>query len=380
MKLQDAIKQLSARLPLLTEELTDTIAVTSIVHAGTTATIITDEPHGLLPNNSVHVLGAVTPIQVTISHAVDTTVAVAITAVENTDLTLFSTFSEGNVVVMSGANEADFNGTFPLIEVVNRRIFHFTVDVDAPLFGTGTIFVENGSNIFRTVRGQYPVATVEDSTTLTVEHTAASDLGTLTGTITLRAKPRISGGLDVESIMKGYTLAEQDSVTEERAGKTWLYVVLGDVPVSRGRDARLDAIDIQKRSMDWQQYILVPIQLLLVQTTTDMTNAREGRDNAERLFRPILRSILGKAFDSYLASGPCGEVQFVGHGFARYDGATYWHEFDFEQRELIGFDDTIGDEDHVAFRDWDLTADPDLDSLDGEGEIVQITDLDDEPI
>lgn len=379
MKLLDVVRQIAKRLPLFTDEVTDTIEVTSIVHTGTTALITTPKAHGLLPDNSVHVIGAKTGIPIaSITHAVDTTIAVITTDADH-DL-IFYDDTTLDLAVLSGSVEAEFNGEFAVLDVINRRVFQIAVVLSAPTSGTGTPVLENGSSFLRTVQGQYPVATVPSPTTLTVEHTNASDLGTLIGTIELRARPRVSAGVDEESIFKSFTQAAEDEESGDRQTKTWVYAMLDDASVSRGRDSRLDSIDVQSRGADWQQYLNNPLKILVAIKASDQTLGENARDTAQDLLRPILRSLLGKAFDSGLSTGACAQVQFVGHGLARYDSATYWHEFNFEERALIKFDDTIGADDDVAFRDWDLTFDPDVDKLDGEGVVTDVFSLDDVPL
>jgi hypothetical protein len=361
MKLVDIAKQFQRRLPLFSDRFTDNVSVASIVHAGTTATITTNENHGLRVNNAVHVFGAKTPIGISsITHAGDG-IAIATTDSDH-DLTLYSQFEEGNVVETSGATEADFNGSFTLLDVPNRRTFHFSVDTAAPAAATGSPILENGSNVCRVVKGLYAVATVTSSLVFTVEHTDASDLGTLIGTMSIRSNPRIAGVVDDVAAGESFTPRRYDDQTDGRPVEAWLYVILGDVTVSRGRDSRIDSIDIQSVGSDWQQYLNNPVQILVAMSAADQELGRLARDESSDFLRPILRSILGKKFDSGLASGEVGEMQFVGHGTSRYDGATYWHEYLFEARELIGFDDTVGAEDDVAFRDIEIQITPELDA------------------
>lgn len=380
MRIDDVVKQLQRRLPLFSEAFTDNTEVASIVHVGTTGTVTTSERHGLKPGNAVHIEGARTPIVIsTITHAGDG-IAIATTDADH-DLTLYSEYEAGNVVEISGAVEADFNGSLELLDVPNRRTFHFAVDEAAPAAATGSPLLENGSNVFRTVRGLYRVDTVTSATVFTVEHTSASDLGALIGTMSIRANPRLAGAVDEEAAETSFTRAPHSDVTDDRPVKAWLYVVLGDRTASRGKNSRLDSIDIQSVGSDWQQYLNQPVQILVAIGAADEELARKARDDAASFLRPILRSVLGKKFDSGLAAGAVGEMQFVGDGTSRYDAGTYWHEFLFEARELVGFDDTVGAEDDVAFRDFENEITPELDPTERGEDFVPITvetSLDDE--
>jgi hypothetical protein len=387
VKISEVVLQLSKRLPLFTESFTDTLAVVSLVHSGTTATVVTSSGHDLKAGDSVHIIGAINPVTIsTITHAysgsppVGSGVAIATTA-EDHDLTMFVDDPSLNVVSIIGATQSGFNGTgMALLAVPNRRTFHYAIPKATAAAATGLPVATNASNVYNTIRGQYAVASVTNSTTFTLQHTAASNLGTQIGTITARVKPRITGAIDDEGAMSSYGRDAEDSSTLERKSKTWAYALIGDVSASKGRRNGTDALDDQTIQGDWHQVLIAPFQVLIAQDASNETLGRNSRDNAENLLGPILRSLVGKRFSTGLSQTLGSDVQFVGHGIARYDGATYWHEFNFEQRAIVGFADTVGADDDVAFRDWDFTGDPEVDEGAGQGKIIQITSLDDTPL
>ena len=379
MRLIDVVTQLQNTLPLLTDELTDTVAVTSITHASGVATIVTAAAHGLSVGESTNVLGAITPIAIaSIVHVADELTAIVTTSADH-DYTLYESYTDGNVAVLSGATESEFNGTFTIVGVTNRRVFTITVAGSDPTSVTGSPVCDNGSNVFNTVRGQYAVATAPTTTTLTIAHgDAALSLGVLDGTITLRSNPRITAAISDEAAVKAYSRRIASPGVHE--AKTWVFVVLDDSTVSRGRTSRTDAIDVQTIGMEWQQYILQPFSLLLVIPAADQTLGANARDTAEDMLRPILRSVCGHQFPTGLGVATCGPAQFVSHAFARYDGSVYWHDFQFEQRAEMTVIDTIEAGDDVAFRDVVLTLTPDLDATQGDGEMTSTINLDDTPL
>lgn len=378
MKLRDAVLVLQAKLPLLTEQFTDTIAASSVVHSGTTATVTTAVDHGLVAGNLVHIVGALTPIAIASITAAGGVATVTTSA--DHDLTYLPDNPDFSTVDLDGATEGDFNGTFTLLSVPNRRTFTMAVDGGAPASATGSPRLLNGSNVFRSIRGLYAVATTPTSDTFTIEHTAASDLGTLVGTITVRAKPRITAAVSDEAAIASFT--RDFEAAGSRPTKTWLYVVLEDAIVNRGKESRLDAIDTQFVGADWQQFIIQSFRLLVVSSSADQRLARTARDTMQDLLRPILRSILGVRFDSGLASGDEGAVQFVGHGLSRYDHATYWHAFEFEIRDRVTAEDTVGGGEDVAFRDIEIDLYAKLDA--GQSATFDplkvVQSLDDEPL
>ena len=375
MRLIDIVTQLQNRLPLLTDALTDTVAVTSIVHASGVATITTATDHGISVGDSTNVLGAITPITIaSITHAGADGIATVTTNTDH-DFTLYESYSEGNIAVLSGSTEADFNGSFTIIGVENRRTFTITVPSGAPASATGSPQADNGSNVFNTVRGQYAVATVPTTTTLTVAHgDAGLSLGTLDGTITLRSNPRVTGAVSDEAAVAGYSRVQGSSP------QMWIFVVIDDSVVSRGRSSRIDAVDVQTIGQQWQQYILQPFSLLVAIPASNQTLGQNARDTAEDLLRPILRSVCGAKFPTGLGVALAGPAQFVSHAFARYDGSVYWHDYQFEQRAEMTVIDTVEAGDDVAFRDVSLTLTPDLDADQGLGKMTDAIDLDDTPL
>jgi hypothetical protein len=379
MKLIDIVTQLQAILPGLTDELTDTVSVASITHASGVATITTSGVHSLSVGESTNVLGAITPVTIaSIVHVAGELTAI-VTTTSDHDYTLYSSYTDGNLAVLSGATEAEFNGTFAIVGVTNRRVFSITVAAGDPTSVTGSPVCDNGSNVFNTVRGQYSVATVPTTTTLTVAHGGASlSLGALTGTMTLRSNPRITGAVSDEAAVAAYS--RRIDAPGTKTPKTWIFVVLDDSTVSRGRTSRVDAVDVQTITTAWQQYILQPFSLLLALPAANDTLGRNARDTAEDLLRPILRTVCGNRFPTGLNASLCGPAQFVSHAFARYDGSVYWHDFQFEQRAEMTLFDTVEAGDDVAFRDITLTLTPDLDATQGAGLMTTDIDLDDVPL
>lgn len=379
MKLLDIVTHLQNKLPLLTDELTDTQAVTSIVHTSGVATITTDDPHGLSVGESTNVLGAFTPIGISSIVHVDGELTAIVTTDADHDYTLYESYSEGNIAVLSGANEAAFNGSLTIVGVTNRRVFIITVLAGDPTGVTGSPQCDNGSNVFNTVRGQYAIATVPTTTTLTVAHGGAGlTLGTLEGTITLRSNPRITGAVSDDAALAAYS--QKIGAPGARTAQTWLFVIIDDATVSRGRTSRIDAVDTQSVGTAWLQYILQPFSYLVGIPAANDTLGQNARDTAEDLLRPILRATCGKPFPTGLGTSLCGPAQFVSHALARYDGSVYWHDFQFEQRAEMTVNDTVEGGDDVAFRDVTLTLTPDLDAAQGDGEMTGTLNLDETPL
>ncbi len=372
MRASDIVAQLQRRLPLFTQEFTDTHAVTSATHSGTLAYLTTATSHGIAPGDQIHIRGAQTPIAIaSLTHTPGSTVATIVTTTDH-DLTLYSTWTEGNVALVEGANEAQFNGALTLLDVPNRRTLTVAVPSAAPSAATGAPRLMNGSNAFRTLGGLYGVNAVPSSNALVLTHDRATDLGTLAGSISIRTSPRITGVVNVRAADLAY------SKEFSRRPKPWAYVVLRDATTSRSRQTTLDAVDINALSGGWQQTLVQPFSILVAIPMADEHLGRGARDRAEDLVRAFCLSLLGVSFPTGFArSKPSAPVQFVGHaGQETEPGPYYVHGYDFEQTASIGIDDTASVGEHVAFRDIAL----DMGFNVGTGRATADVDLDDVPL
>lgn len=371
MKCADVVAQLQRKLPLLTNLFSDEIAIASIVHAGTTATVTTATPHGLAVGQAPTIFGARTPVPVAaIAHAPGEAFALITTSADH-DLTLYRTFAEGNVVEVAGAVEADFQGVRTVVAVPNRRTVHIAVDPAAPALATGTITLLGASNYFRNVRGRYAVVSVVSPTVFTITHDAASNLGTLVGPAFLRTPARITGAGYQDAASRSYSLEAGGA-----AAKPWAFVQLDDVVPVRNREAPSEAYAVNQLSGGWSQFIVQPFRVMVAIPRSGEARARGARDTAEDLFGPLCRALLGARFPTGISRDSAASfVSFTGHGQAdEGNEAWYTHEFGFEQIAEITIDDTMQNEEHVAFRDIHLeignnvgasvvTADVDLDDV-----------------
>lgn len=373
MRCADVVAHLQRRLPLLTSLFSDEIAIASIIHAGTTATVTTVSPHGLAVGSAPTLFGARTPVTVaSITHAPGAAHAVVTTS-EDHDLTLYRTFKAGNVVEVDGAVEAAFEGVREVVAVPNRRTVWITVDTGAPAAATGSIRLLGASNYFKAVRGRYAVVTVPSPTVFTITHDAATDLGTLVGPAFLRTPARITGAIDPASAGASYSQEARGA-----AAKPWAYVVLDPASAIRRREAPPEAYSVNQLSGGWSQYVVEPFRVLVALPNSADERGRSARDVASDLFAPLCRALLGASFDTGLARRePATFVSFTGHGPEGPSAeAFYVHEYGFEQIAQIGLGDTVQNDEHVAFRDIALAIGNDVGSATADAEI----DLDDVPL
>jgi hypothetical protein len=359
MKASEVATQLALALPQLTDQVTNEIPVASVSRSGTLLTVLCNKSHGLAAGDLVALAGAEHQHTITSLTRTDPATGDA----EGTLVTDLAhdlvfrpagqrdTVSQNPTTIeIRGAADSEYNGTFDIVAVDNRKTIRFTMPDAGPLSTTGGVLIDAESDL-RDYNQSYQVLGTPNVSTFTVAHSESTMLDPL-GTIVARTKPRIGHAVTIERAIEAYT--KQTGV--------WLFVVLEDVFASKSRAIRSDATDNLGFSNEYRQQLIQPFTIYAFVPVRDSRSGSTGRDEAEDIFRPICRSILMKQFDSGLATGATqGAAQFVSHGTFRYDTATYIHAFSFQQVVDLIFEDTVGPAEDVAFRNIDLTIFPDFD-------------------
>lgn len=366
MKAIDIVNQLLVKLPQLTDKFTDDVSVSDIIRSGTLMTATCNAPHGLEVGEAVVINGAVPPISCSITRA-----GAVGTVVTDTDHDLTNPVAE--TIKLSGSVESEFNGTFARLQVKNRRTISFTMIDAGPVTATGSPVLENAESFLRSYKETVQVIGTPNPAQFTYLH-AVTSLPDPIGQIIARTRPRITAGINFQRCVAAYT--------EQPFSKYWLFVVLGDVTASKSRRVGSDAIDNINRGHYVRQQLIQPVSLYVFANVGTELLARTTRDEMEDLFRPICRSVLHKKFDSGLyGSDEGGALQFFQHGVANYDTTVLTYAFEFQQVVDLYFEDTVGPDDDVAFRDIDFKAFPDPDKIGTTISFMQGTpDLDDEPL
>jgi hypothetical protein len=341
MKSSDIVQQLALLLPALSDKFTGNFSVVSLIRVGTTVTVTTTTAHGLAVGQQVNITGAQTPLA--ISSLTRSGVTGTLVTTNNHDM------SEGfsTTVEISGATEAEFNGTFVLKTVPNRKTITFTMVDSGPTTATGSPILLNGSSALQSYNGLQNVTVVPDTTSFEYEITDATLFTPAGGIITARTNPRISAHIDSELLLSAYTAKPQSEL--------WAFVVLGDVTASKSRNINSDAVDNLQQSNQYRQQLIHPFNVFVFFPTSDEIGGRESRDLAEDIFRPLCRSLLSSKLDSGLSVGAQNPINFSDHGFFAYNKAFYVHSYNFFAVADLTFNDTIEYGLDVAFRDIAIT-------------------------
>ena len=367
MRAEEVILQLAKELPRFTDNFNNVISVISIVTGVQNEAIVTtDIAHGLSVGQGVVIKGSESPIIIT---KIERVLNIATVTTQSDHDVTQGTPTE---LIIAGSPEPNFNGTKNILSpngVPNRRTIKIQVDDTGFALAEGG-FLLNGSNVFQSYNGVFGVASIISPTVFT--YTMGQDaLPDAQGTITISSNTRVSGAVSLSAALASYT--RQDD-------KLWAFVVLGDAVASKNRAIESDATDNQQRQgsgADYRQQLIQEMAVYLFVPSANEIAGRKARDLAQSMFRPICRSILFHKFDSNLFVGKFNPLQFSGHGSEAFEsGAIYIHQYSFTQVEELYFDDTVGFDDNVAFRDICFEMGVNV----GTEQLTACIDLDDEPI
>jgi len=361
LRASDIVTQLAIYLPTLVDDFTTQLSISSIDRVSTTATVTTAEPHSLSVGQQINITGAQTPIVISSINRVGI-VATLVTSQDH-DITENAGFN----VQIEGANEAEFNGSFELISVPNRRTLTFKVDDSGALSATGSPLLLNGSNVFNTYNGLRQVTATPTANTFQYEVTSDTLYSPPRGSIVAKTNPRISASVDFDRTLESYTAQPPNDA--------WLFVVLGDAIASKSRNIDIDATDNIQSSNYFNQRLVQNVSLYVFLPTTNQIAGRQARDRCEELLKPICNSVLSVRFPS-LVEGTNNPLMITGHGLQAYNTAFYVHQYAFEATLQLGQSDIFVPSDDVAFRDIDVTMGLDF----GTQTIETLIDLDDEPL
>lgn len=368
MKAEDVIRHMKATIPLLTDDFSDQLAVSSIIVSGTTVTVITTAAHGLTTGEFVTVLGAKGVISVTSITQVDG-LATVVTS-QNHDVTFHETIDTViPKIEISGANESEWNTTFNVdLPPPDRKTIKLNVPDTNTSPATGTILLFDNGN--RGLNGQQQI-TVTNSTTFTYELANAPAIeAAIPGTVIIQKDVRITGSITAERALRAYN-AQTD------IDKLYAFVVLGDTVASKDRNINSDASATIQAGDDFRQRLLHNLQVLVfVPAVEDNSGARLARDNMQDIRAFLFRSLLNFRFDDGLCEREFSGLTFVSDGLLVDNDAFFVHQFSFEMVSDIITGDVNLDITDVAFRDIDIDFLPTLPDTD----LTVSIDLDDEPI
>jgi hypothetical protein len=334
MKGADVVNRLKEVLPNFTDNFSDIVTITSLSRSGSTITAVTSAAHGLATNNYVTIKGAKEPIVISsITRDEETVTVTTATDHKLSDPSKYSPKEAANLTItITGADPADYNGTFTLLTVPTTTTFTYKVTTTpaTPATTPGTLILDD----FDGYNG-YKQVTVTNTTTFTYT-TTNTGLGTpAQGTTQMSKASRIAWSATP-------TRADQ-FYSESGTGRTdqnWMFVVMGSSIVYKDDTVASDLSSAQDTNQlyfyetqnEFSVYIFLPSQ--------DGTLGALAADQAKDTETPLLKSVANFAFDSELEEDCYQGTTYVGNELEDYNTAYYVHRFDFLAKGYVLEEDT----------------------------------------
>lgn len=347
MKARDIVNQLAAVIPKFTTGFSESIAITSIVPTGTTA-LVTIPAGGIEEGQNIAITGATAPVEIDQSSFLRTGSTVQLKTNQDHDFTLSEKDKvAGKTLTISGANESEFNGTFSILRVINRREMIIAVADEGATTISGSPMIEDANGAI--FNGLVTAANVT-ATTFEYQLPVAYSLPAVTDNAKAQTSIRITSALDIEDYIR-------DIYTREMIGDDLLIVQLGDVSQSKKRNEETDASSSSIGENAYTPILIQPFAVYIVMSVTDQLTGADARDKVETEYIPaIFRSLMRYSFDTGFTYSEYGTTM-TGHGvfaFADEAGknkAIYVHEVAFEQLAQLNKADMFDTENSVAMRD-----------------------------
>lgn len=374
MRAADVVDQLAAVMPLHTDGFSESLDLLSITVAGTTASATSNGAHNLVDGQIVAITGATAPAQIDTATFLRTGSTATFETLQDHDLTLSERDigAGGKTIRLIGATEAEFNGTFSLLRVVNRRKLIIAVADAGPTTISGAPIVEDANG---GVFNGAVAAAVTGADTFDYELPIAYPLPAVTTAAKVQTEIRIAAVADVDTYVRHIFTAKNP--TDDT-----LVVQLGDVSLSKKRNEESDAASSASGEYAYSPLLLQPFAVYIIMNVTDDLTAATARDKVEAEYVPAIFRALSRAqFDTGFTYSEY-RATFTGHGVYAYatpssqGRALYVHEVAFEQLAQLTSVDMAVTGDSVAMRDVDYTITTNL----GTGELSAAVDLDEEPL
>lgn len=364
MKAETIIRQLYDVIPNVTDYFNDVINVSTMTRNGSTVTVTTSSAHGLVNGQVVAITGANKATKI-ISLTQSNGIATAITNQDH-DLT------EGwfTDVIIGGADQPEYNGTFKLLSVPNRLTFTFklTSNPVSPATTNGDILLLNSG--IGNYNGRYTI-TVINPTRFTYEITS-TPYSPAMGNIKIKKNIRISGAATIERAVEAYT--------KQPTNKLWAFVVLEDTQVNKDRYVKNDSIATRTATDDYRLRLLKNFSVYVFAPSVEGIAARTERDLMEDIEVFLYKSLLAIKIPSPFSEPSWSMITPIGNGVFEYNKAYYIHRYQFQTSFDVLIEDTAFNPITRAFRDITLNYLDFMAPLDGEIVASADIDLDDEPL
>jgi len=331
MKIEEIVQQIRRTIPFVTDSFTDNISISSLTRSGSTVTAISASAHGMDTGDYFFIKGAYNPIS--ISSAVRTGTQVLCTTATEHDLTTPFNYE----VLISGFNEADYNGTFELVSAPDRNTFTFKVLAGLSNQPTGSGVLNEDLSIAFTggynfgYNGYKQITKVNDTTfTYAIDNAPNSPA---TGTILATKNPRVSGAVSLEVAKSSYE--------KQSAGDLWAFVVMEDGAASKDRHIDSDTSYIGSRTNFYLQDYIQPFSVYVFTPCKSEYSARASRDLMVTVRADLYKSLLTYKAKTGFSDETRYSITAVSDNFSEYNNSYYIHRFQFEMLGSVLIEDVF---------------------------------------
>lgn len=316
MKLSDLVKQAQKKLPLYTNYFSNNVAVSSLTSSGTTCTLTTSTPHGLIVGQEFIVEGA--KVQNNITSLTQYRGLGKIVTQYPHQVTKNTPLRAGDSthITIQGANESAYNGTFLIMDIPSANVIEFSINNSAPATATGTPYLKE--DCYANYNGRQIVDTVISNTSLTFKLPQTPNANTAIGDISIKAGIRVSGEYSIEHAIEAYE-ANAD-------GQLWGFCVLNGANISKSRVNHTDALATVLKGSDLRIDLIQDFDFFVIIPTTSDYCWVDFVDLANELRIPILKTFHRAKLesgltdeDSYLAFVGDQPVDTTTKAFMVYD-------------------------------------------------------------
>lgn len=314
---------------------TPIIDIESITILGTTATVTTKTPHGLVFDSNIE-------LNITSANG-NYSGKITLDSVPSSTTFTYTVYGESN-------DATPIAGKLMQMQLIlNSRVFMFEVSGAPTTPATGTIYqltqYKNGYNGYKTI------TSVPTTTTFTYSISETPN-SPAQGTIEARIFPTITGSIDLERAKKFY-----ESAVESGQSNKWIICVLDNEIVSKNILTTTDSSSITLESQNIREsaYQNINIYIFLpCGSTNDELLYILTRDAGESYKPYIYKALLGFKPSSSLTQNSYSKLIPLGNGAQEFNGSYYIHYFSFQATGWINETDAIDPDDLFAFRTFDI--------------------------
>ncbi len=353
MKARDIERHLRINVPLYSDRFHSWIDVNTYTVASNVATITTTVAHGLSVDDEININGVVfkNPLNDIVNQKDGT--ALASTTYPD-DLTFTpdnpTITNQKTTITIEGADNVEFNGTFNLTSVLDRRNFYFEFPVGAPLHANGSPILLEDNLV--SLNGIFTVVSTPNVNTFTLAVEKEDFTAPAGAKFYSLGRVRIAADVSAQRAQEAYS--------RQPNGEYWMFIIPDDTTVSRDRRVASDFTYRHEAGAYYRQETEEPLFIHVYIPAVDDYTPVDGMDEARNELKvAILKSIMAFFPDNLFFNGYTG-IFYSGDGTVSYNNALYIHQYNFASTvEIVAEDAYIPNSTAIHTIDGTLTIELD---------------------